>query len=198
MHTTQASFADYLRRGEFHAWEQLDRAYRPLVFHWVRRYDLSPADAEDVAQDVMAAVHQRVGEVDLDGQVGAFRAWLRATTATAAQDSLARRGHRPNTPEAPAFREMLARLEDPNSAAAREFDRQHDRFVVRSLLERVIGRFPAATVEAFRRHVLDGQDARVVAAHLGTSPRAVHVARSRVLRALREQAAGWLDGLSPA
>jgi hypothetical protein len=49
------------------------------------------------------------------------------------------------------------------------------------------------TWEAFRRQVLEGERADVVAAELDMPVNSVYVARSRVLGILRREAAGLVD-----
>ena len=49
------------------------------------------------------------------------------------------------------------------------------------------------TWSAFWRTALDGAAPAAVAAELGISPNAVHIARSRVLARLREEARGFVD-----
>jgi RNA polymerase sigma-70 factor (ECF subfamily) len=87
---------------------------------------------------------------------------------------------------------VLGQLEDPASAMTRQWDQEHDRHVVARLLQRIEHEFRPATWQAFRRHVLDGADAEDVAAELGLSANAVYIAKSRVLRRLREEAEGLL------
>lgn len=195
MHTTRLSFIQYLSHGTHRAWEELDRAYRPLMFHWMRRYHLQSSDAEDVAQEVMTVVLRRIGEFEHNGRVGAFRHWLRTITVHTVRNFLGRHAHRPDATGGSVVLEMLAQLEDPESETSRLFDRQHDQYVLQAMVQRVMGQFQPATIEAFRMHVLEGTDAKVTAERLGVSPRAVYIAKSRVLGALRAQAADWLDDL---
>jgi RNA polymerase sigma-70 factor (ECF subfamily) len=79
---------------------------------------------------------------------------------------------------------FLERLSDPNGDLAREWDRDHDRYVVEKLLSVVQPDFSAATWEAFRRFGVDGVPAGQVARELGLSENAVILAKSRVLRRL--------------
>lgn len=196
MDPTRISFIQYLSHGKHRAWEEMDRTYRPLIYHWLRRYQLQSSDAEDIAQEVMAVVVRRVGEFDHNGRVGAFRHWLRTITVHTARNFLDKHGHQPEATGSSLLLEMLAQLEDPASEASRLFDRQHDQFVLQAMLERVVEQFEPGTINAFRMHVLEGVDAKVTAGRLGVSPRVVYIAKSRVLRALREQAADWIDELS--
>jgi hypothetical protein len=38
------------------AWRRLFRLYGPLVYHWIRRKGIQPADAFDIGQQVFASV----------------------------------------------------------------------------------------------------------------------------------------------
>jgi RNA polymerase sigma-70 factor (ECF subfamily) len=55
--------------------------------------------------------------------------------------------------------------------------------------------FEPATMQAFRRMALEGASGVEAAGELGLSVAAVYTARSRVLRRLREVAAGLIDEL---
>jgi RNA polymerase sigma-70 factor (ECF subfamily) len=84
-------------------------------------------------------------------------------------------------------------LEDPASGLSRLWDEEHDRHVVRRLLERIEPDFQPSTWRAFRRQVLDGAPPVAVAAELGLSVNAVLIAKSRVLQRFRQEARGLLD-----
>jgi RNA polymerase sigma-70 factor (ECF subfamily) len=78
----------------------------------------------------------------------------------------------------------------------RYWDEEHDRYVLRCLLEAIELEFEPATVRAFRRVALEGATGAEVAGELGMSLGAIYAARSRVLRRLRELADGLIDDLS--
>jgi RNA polymerase sigma-70 factor (ECF subfamily) len=61
------------------------------------------------------------------------------------------------------------------------------------LMQRVRGDFAPATWQAFLRHVLDDVPAPHVAEELGLSLNSVLLAKSRVLKRLRQESAGLLD-----
>jgi RNA polymerase sigma-70 factor (ECF subfamily) len=82
---------------------------------------------------------------------------------------------------------MIRGLEDPQSDLSRQWDREHDQHVVRQLLRRVVLEFKPRTRQAFRRNVLDGVPPARVAEELGISVQAVYIAKSRIMRRLREE-----------
>ena len=84
-------------------------------------------------------------------------------------------------------------MESPDSALSRLWDREHDEHVVASLMERVQCYFEPATWRAFLRHVQEGEPAGQVAEALGLSLNSVLLAKCRVLKRLRQEAAGLVE-----
>src|SRR5262249_45363135 len=89
------------------------------------------------------------------------------------------------------FQNRLDELQSPESALSKLWDREHDRHVVASLMRRVQG--DPVTLQAFRRHALEGEPAAHVAEELGLSLNSVLLAKSRVLKRLRQEAAGLVE-----
>ena len=93
---------------------------------------------------------------------------------------------------AQAIAEELDQLEEPASEVARMWDKEHDEFVLRRLLETIEPEFSPATWHAFQRQTVDGLTASQAAAELGVTANAVLIAKSRVLRRLRQEASGLI------
>lgn len=167
-------------------WRRLHDLYRPLIRHWVGRAGL-PNEADDLAQEVLIALFRGLRAFDRRRD-GAFRAWLRVVTVNKVRSHL--RAARPEVQDADG---VLDRLADPSSGLAGEWDRDHDRAVFDKLLAAVRPDFTPPTWEAFRLTALDGRPVAEVAAATGLTENAVMLAKSRVLRRLREEAAGLLD-----
>jgi RNA polymerase sigma-70 factor (ECF subfamily) len=92
-----------------------------------------------------------------------------------------------------AVEKQLAELEDPHSGLSRLWDEQHDRHIMARLLQTIACEFNAVSWQAFERHALEGKPASVVATELGVSVNVVLLAKSRILRRLRQEAQGLLD-----
>ena len=87
----------------------------------------------------------------------------------------------------------MQQLADPDSDLNRQWDEEHDRYVLDCLLDLVEEEFEPATLQAFRRLALDGASGAEVAEELGLSVSAVYVAKSRVLARVRQEAEGLID-----
>jgi RNA polymerase sigma-70 factor (ECF subfamily) len=190
---TSASLLERLRNGSDEAaWRRLDDLYRPLIRRWLLRDPSLGEEAEDVVQDVMAVLVRELPGFQRQ-RSGSFRRWLRTITAHRLGDHYRSRRGRPQTFDAPPEEGPLAHLDDPNSELSRQWDEEHDRFVLRRLLELVEPLFEPTTLAAFRRIAFDGAAPRQVAEELGVSYAAVLTAKSRVLNQLRHEAEGLID-----
>ena len=87
----------------------------------------------------------------------------------------------------------LMQLADPKSELGRQWDREHDRYVLNRLMELIEPQFEPTTLAAFRRVAVDDIAPARAAEELGVSLNAVLVAKSRVLSRLRQEAKGLID-----
>jgi RNA polymerase sigma-70 factor (ECF subfamily) len=173
-------------------WRRLDELYRPLLRAWMARAGVAASDVEDLAQDVLFVVFREIAAFEWRGQ-GAFRAWLRTILAHRVRDYFRGQKYRPTATGDSDFLRRLDELESPDSALSRLWDSEHDKHVAAALMRRVQGDFAPATWQAFRRHVLEGEPAARVAEELGLALNSVLMAKSRVLKRLRQEAAGLVE-----
>jgi RNA polymerase sigma-70 factor, ECF subfamily len=75
----------------------------------------------------------------------------------------------------------------------RQWDREHDEFHAGRAMRTIQGDFAPATWAAFRRQVIDGRPPVEVADELGLTLNAVILAKSRVLKRLREELRGLVE-----
>jgi RNA polymerase sigma-70 factor (ECF subfamily) len=109
------------------------------------------------------------------------------------RDYFRRQKYRPTATGDSDFTGMLEQLKDPDSALSRLWDREHNEHVVATLMQRVQGDFAPVTWQAFRRHVQEGESAEQVAEALCLSLNSVLLAKSRVLKRLRQETAGLVE-----
>lgn len=189
---TSLSLLDRLKaaRPESSDWNRLHGVYLPLIQRWLARVPGLGDESADLAQEVLVIVFREVPRFDRQRE-GSFRAWLRQVTVNRVRTYRRQRPRRPAVGLDPADG-FLERLAEPGGELAREWDRDHDRHVVDQLLAVVRPDFTPTTREAFRRFGVDGEPAGTVAAALGLSENAVILAKSRVLKRLRQEAGGLL------
>jgi RNA polymerase sigma-70 factor (ECF subfamily) len=173
-------------------WQRLDELYRPLLRAWIARAGVPASDAADLVQEVLLVVFRKVAGYEWRGQ-GAFRAWLRTILTNQLRHYFRGQKYRPNATGGSDFQSWLDDLESPDSALSRLWDREHDKHVAASLMQRVKGDFNPVTWQAYHRYALEGEPAAQVAEALGLSLNSVLLAKSRVLKRLRQEAAGLVE-----
>jgi len=189
---TSLSLLDRLKaaRPDASDWNRLQGVYLPLIERWLGRVPGLGDESADLAQEVLVVVFREVPRFDRQRE-GSFRAWLRQVTVNKIRNYRRQRHRRPavGLDLADGF---LERLSDPNDDLAREWDRDHDKHVVEKLLAVVQRDFTPATWKAFQRFGVEGVPAERVAEEMGISENAVILAKSRVLKRLREEAGDLL------
>jgi RNA polymerase sigma-70 factor (ECF subfamily) len=194
MSETSHSLLERLRqRPDGDDWRRLVELYAPLLRTWLGRQGVQGADADDLVQEVLAVLVRELPRFEHNQRAGAFRRWLRLILVHRLRDFWRARQHRPEAAGGSDALRRLEELENPDSGLSRLWDEEHDRHVVRRLLERIEGEVTASTWQAFRRVVLEGKGEDVVAAELGLSVNAVFIAKSRVLHRLRREAGGLIE-----
>lgn len=197
MNETSLSLLNRLRDSpDSDEWDRLVSLYAPLLRVWLRKYEVQGNDADDLLQDVLLAVSKDIGGFDHGGHPGAFRGWLKAILVNRLRNFWRSRDRRPHALGDSDLDARLAQLDDPASELSRIWDRDHDQFVLRQLLALTEPHFESVTWQAFSRVALDGQKPAAVATELGISLNAICLAKSRVIRRLRQEADGLVESSS--
>lgn len=181
---------------ESEAWNRLVELYAPLIRAWLRRYKVQNCDAEDLLQEVLLAVSKDLGKFEHGGQPGAFRGWLKAILVNRLRKFWRARDRRPQARGDSDVHARIAQLDDPASAISQIWNREHDQYVLRQLLALAEPHFEQNTWKAFCRVALDGLKPDAVAEELKMSLNAVFLAKSRVLRRLRQESEGLIESSS--
>jgi RNA polymerase sigma-70 factor (ECF subfamily) len=187
MLTTSRTLLDRLKdRHDAQAWQLWLTVYEPWLRDWLGANRFQPADVDDLLQNILVVVSQKLPAFVHNGRPGAFRAWLRGILVNEVRYFLHGRQHRNGDPPA----DWIDRLEDPKSELSRQWDVEHDQQLIRRLLGVVPADFQPQTWEVFRLLVLEDRPAGEVARLCGMQVNAVYVAKARVLARLRQELGG--------
>lgn len=194
MSLTPVSMLDRLKLAKPDAteWRRLQEIYQPLIRVWLSRVPALGDEADDLTQEVFLVVIRELPRFERLRE-GSFRTWLRRVTVNRVRTFSKQRGRRPAAGQSDGTEGFLSQLEDPASDLAKEWDRQHDAHVFQTLLASIESDVSPTTWEAFRRTAVDGQSTSQVAAALKTSENAILIAKFRVIKRLRAEAAGLID-----
>jgi RNA polymerase sigma-70 factor, ECF subfamily len=182
---TSLTLLERVRNQDADGWRRLVQLYGPLVYQWCRRQRLRDEDAADVSQEVFRTVAQRIDTFRRDGPGASFRGWLWTITRNKIGDHFRREEGRPaaagGTDAHLRLQEVPEQLPDDEQSQADTHSLTH------RALALIRTEFEERTWQAFWRTVVDNEAPRDVAAELGVTPDAVRMAKSRVLRRLREE-----------
>ena len=192
MDTTSASLLERLRTAGPAAadWRRLYDLYLPLIRAWLAQAGPA-AEADDLAQEVLVVVVRELPGFRRQRD-GSFRTWLRRVTVNRVRSWRQARARHP-VAGLDATDQFLTQLEDPASELSLRWDREHDRHVFTRLLAAVRTGCEPATWEAFQLFALEGRPAAEAAERTGLTENAVMLAKSRLLKRLRQEAAGLID-----
>ena len=168
------------------AWAAFVETYTPLVYAYCRRRGLRASDVADVTQEVMMQVSKSIREFSYQPERGRFRDWLGTVTRSKVLRFFRQNAQAGRT-GGDAADELARQIEAPESDSV--WTEEFQARVLEVALRRVRPGFENATWRAFEKAWLDGRQATAVAVEWGVQVDFVYVAKSRVLKRLREEVA---------
>lgn len=192
MEATRHTLLARATSGSEVAWDELFGLYRPYLMRWLQSKGLPFHDAEELTQEIMGVLHRELDRFRHSGRDGAFRTWLKRIAFHRLQGFWRAQQTRERVC---GVDDRLTTLELPDlyDELSAKWDREHDSYVLSALIVKISDGFEEKTIRAFRRVALEGSPPKQVADELGLTVRAVYVAKSRVLRRLRNEARGLID-----
>jgi RNA polymerase sigma-70 factor (ECF subfamily) len=177
------------------AWGEFVRRYGPQISAWCRKWGLQEADVQDVTQDVLVKLAEKIREFCYDPNVGRFRAWLKTLTHHARSDFQAAR-QRPGAGSGDSQVLTLLDNVEAREELTRQLEEAFDHELLQEAIARVKLRVAPRTWEAFRLTAQEGLSGAEAAARLGLKVATVFVHKSEVQRMLREEIRE-LEGAGP-
>jgi RNA polymerase sigma-70 factor (ECF subfamily) len=187
MQSTRLSLLQRAVAGGRDAWSEIDYLYRPFIQDWFRSQGVASEEVEDLTQEVLMTLFKELHAFQHPGKRGAFRSWMRSICVNRL---LNYRRYRRIRGEAIGGTDFHARVQEiaDEGKLSDIWDREHRQAILRYLFTKIEHQFEELTLSIFRRLTLDQWTVAQIAAEYSISPGKVYVARSRVLRRLRDAA----------
>jgi RNA polymerase sigma-70 factor (ECF subfamily) len=167
------------------AWGEFDQRYRPLVLAVARRLGLNQADAEDAAQETLAAFVEAYSRGQYDRPRGRLRDFLRGVACHKVRDIQRRSAHREKRfPHRSDQTDFMATIPDGHIETVWDYERSNA--VLRQCLQEVQHEVSPQTYQAFELTALRQWEAKRAAKHLGISLDVVYQSKHRVLQRIRQ------------
>jgi RNA polymerase sigma-70 factor (ECF subfamily) len=169
------------------AWRRFVQLYTPLLLLWARRLGAAGPEADDLVQDVFAILVREMPTFQHDpGR--RFRGWLWTILSNKWNDRARHRAAGPGFHGAESLEDAVS--PDPTEALA---EQEYQTYLVARVLEIMQTELPAQEWQACHAYIVEGRPAAEVAGELGLSVNQIYLAKSRILRRLREELQGLLD-----
>jgi RNA polymerase sigma-70 factor (ECF subfamily) len=182
METTRPSLLIRVRnRGDQAAWVEFDTIYRPMLERFARARGLGAAEAEEVAQECMAAVTRYIQGFEYDPRKGRFKGWLRTMVNNRIRNLLRDR------------HEVQAETQDLKHSAQREptpeelFDKLWKQEHLKHCLRMIRSEVEESTFQAFVAHVMEEQPVDRVCVEFNMTANQVYAIKSRMMKRIRQR-----------
>jgi RNA polymerase sigma-70 factor (ECF subfamily) len=176
------------------AWDEFVEHYGGKIYVWCRKWNLQEADAQDVTQNVLLKLAQKMREFTYDpGR--SFRAWLKTLAHHAWSDFLEAK-QRPGLGSGDSHVAEVLHSTQAREDLHKQLEEEFDRELLEQAMLRVRLRVAPQTWEAFRLTTLEGLSGAEASTRIPMQVAQVFVAKRRVQKMLREEIAK-LEGPAP-
>jgi RNA polymerase sigma-70 factor (ECF subfamily) len=176
------------------AWAEFAERYGRKIYGWTRRWNLQEADAEDLTQQVLLKLAQKMQTFSYD-PAKSFRAWLKTVTHHAWRDFVESRA-RPGAGTGDTRTLEHLHTIQAGETLADELDEEFARELLDEAMARVRLRVQPHTWQAFHLLAVEGRSGAEAAEQLGMKVATVFVARSKVQKMLQAEVRR-LEGQGP-
>src|SRR5262245_58017481 len=161
-------------------WDEFVERYGRHIYRWCRQWNLQDADAEDVTQDILVKLTQKLRTFAYDPS-RSFRGWLKTVAHHAWRDFEDSRRHTQSN----QIQELLT--VEAREDLTRKLEEAFDLELLETAKVRVRLRVAPHTWEAFHLMALEGMPVTEVAARVHLQVAMVYVAKSKVQKMLQEE-----------
>ena len=186
--SASSTLLDRVRASDAIAWQRFTDLYSPWVYGLCRRAGLSQTDAADISQEVFLVAATRIAGFRRDEAGQSMRRWIGQITRNKIGDWLR------NQKTVPSAIGGEFSIVDTLADSVLDDEAMEDETpLLRRAIELIRGDFSETTWLCFRRTVLEGCSASVIAQDLKMSAKAVRQAKYRVVHRLRTEFDGLID-----
>jgi RNA polymerase sigma-70 factor (ECF subfamily) len=188
---TRQSLLSRLRKGKDDgSWQEFFDLYWRLIYGVAMKFGLSDAEAQDVVQETIIAVHRKIPEFRYDPRKGSFKSWLLTLTRWRLLDYLRKRkasvgmGFNPpgDNRETPLIERIPDESQNPFEGI---WDQEWSNNLRAVALERVKKQVDPKQFQIFDLYVLKEWPAGKVGKSLKVSLTQVYLAKHRITKLLR-------------
>ena len=167
------------------AWREFVSLYTPLLQKFALIRGVISQDVDDVVQEVLKAVMQAIKKFEYEPEKGSFRDWLFVVTRSKVARHFKKQAGTPRGSGGESMHRLLDEQPAPDSQAIWDLEYRRRMFTWAS--QQVKNQVSTRTWRAFWMSTVEEMSADEVASELQMSIGSVYVAKSRVIRRMREK-----------
>ncbi len=184
--STSLSLLGRVQRRDEEAWQLLVGLYAPMIYSRCRQdWNLPATHAENVGQDVFAAVVKSIGKFDRQ-RTGSFRKWLRIITDNKCKDFIRKLKDAEPAGGTNAQKALENIADETVLPDETEVDEREKTLLVRQALTMIESEVSKRDLDIFLSIVVDERNRQDVAASNGVTDNVVYIVCSRITKRLRE------------
>jgi len=185
---TSSSLLQRVEARDSEAWQCLVKLYYPLIYGWCRAAHLQSHDATDVSQEVFRGVMRSLHTFHSDGGKNSFRGWLRGVTRNKMLEFWKQQKKQPLGTGGSSAQQIIEKCPDlMEEEVSLSEQAKETAGIVQRAAEIIRPEIKEVTWKSFWRTTVEEHRPSDVASDLGVSTNSVYLAKSRVLRRLREE-----------
>lgn len=174
--------------GDASAWNEFFELYHPLLLNFFVSRGLDHNDADDVGQAVLQRIAKAAPDFEYDPKKGKFRAWLFRIARNELNRFFAKTARNRESTTLDGEVPTNADQVDPELEAA--WTREYRQHIFAWACRQVKPTVSEKSWQAFWKTAIDGETAEATAAALDLKLGSVYVAKSRIIKRLRDCVAG--------
>ena len=168
------------------AWEEFVQIYSPIVYEFIRRRSIQASDAADITQEVLLRLARCIKDFQYDSTRGLFRDFVARIVINEIRRQIHKDGRRPHSSDL-----LDHQVEETQTHS--EWNEHFQQAIFQTAMQRCQPHYSDQTWELFQRSWVSDEPIESVIKNTGCSREQVYVARSRVLKRLRQEVSVLAD-----
>lgn len=187
-HSTRASLLHRVKDPKNkESWREFFQIYHPLLYRYARLRGLGRENAEELAQQCMTILIDRMPRFEYSRDKGGFKRWLRRLVNNKINDFFKKR--KMPLAESADYRKLVDRETTLEEIWEQEWEKKHLQFYLKEVRKDVAPK----TYQAFEYYVICDWPVGRVTETLNMTAEQVYAAKSRIIRKLRAKMTRTVD-----
>lgn len=163
------------------AWQEFEKIYSVYLTIVFRYLKIDSSDIDDLVQETLIHLWEKLPEFNYDKEKGRFRGWLRRVASNKAMNMISKRQNRQKL-----LQDKYISISSMSSAIEENCEAEWQQFLAKQAWERIKGMFTEQAEECFMR-MASGESSVDLAEEFGIPENTIRVNKRRVEKRLNRE-----------